>query len=85
MTLSINSEFIGLDAQVIDSSNKQIIGLSGKITYETRSMFEIQINGETKMIPKSHSTWEFTANTQKYIIDGSLISKRPEDRIKVKA
>lgn len=80
--MSLNSEFIGTHAQIVDSTNKQLIGLNGKIVNETQSMFTINTNNGAKMIPKQHSFWKF-ANEQ--IINGGLIAKRPEDRIKVKA
>ncbi|NDB63008.1 MAG: ribonuclease P protein subunit [Nitrososphaeria archaeon] len=80
--MSLNSEFIGIHAQIIDSTNKQLVGLNGKIVNETQSMFTINTNNGAKMIPKRHSSWKF-ANEQ--VINGDLIAKRPEDRIKVKA
>ncbi|MGQ0771900.1 MAG: ribonuclease P protein component 1 [Nitrososphaerota archaeon] len=80
----VNHELIGLETQIIDSSNKSLVGLSGKIIDETKFMLTIETENGTKMIPKQHSSWKFTANDQECIIDGKTISKRPEDRIKVK-
>ena len=80
--IALNSEFIGTQTQIVDSSNKSLVGLSGKIVNETQSTFTIHTNRGSKMIPKQHSSWKF-ANEQ--IINGDLIAKRPEDRIKVKA
>lgn len=80
--IAINSEFIGIHTQIVDSTNKQLIGLNGKIVNETQSMFTINTNNGTKAIPKQYSSWKF-ANDQ--VINGDLIAKRPEDRIKVKA
>ena len=48
-------------------------------------MFIVETKTGTKMFPRQHSNWKFTLNDQEYIIDGNVISKRPEDRIKVKA
>ena len=80
--MPLNSEFIGTHTQIVDSANKQLVGLNGKIVNETQSMFTINTNNGSKMIPKQHSSWKF-ANEQ--VINGDLIAKRPEDRIKVKA
>ncbi len=80
--MALNSEFIGLRTQIVDSTNKSLIGLNGKIVNETLSMFTLQTDSGSKMIPKQHSAWKFT-NDQ--VINGDLIAKRPEDRIKVKA
>jgi ribonuclease P protein subunit POP4 len=79
----INHEFIGLQTQVVESVNKALVGLSGKIIDETKFMFVLETQNGTKMIPKKHNRWEFASTKQ--IIDGNAISKRPEDRIKVKA
>lgn len=79
----VNHEFIGLNTEIIDSTNKALVGLSGKIVDETKSMFALETKSGTKMIPKQHSVWKFESSNE--IIDGKTISKRPEDRIKVKA
>lgn len=80
--MALNSEFIGMQTRIVDSSNKSFVGLSGKITYETKSTFTINTNTGSKIIPKQYNSWKF-ANDQ--VINGDLIAKRPEDRIKVKA
>lgn len=80
--MALNSEFIGMQTSIVDSSNKSLIGLNGKITHETKSTFTINTNTGSKIIPKQHNSWKFE-NDQ--VINGDLIAKRPEDRIKVKA
>jgi ribonuclease P protein subunit POP4 len=80
--MSLNSEFIGMHTQIVDSSNKSIVGMSGKIVNETQFTFTIHTSDSSKMIPKQHTSWKFE-NDQ--IINGDQIAKRPEDRIKVKA
>ncbi len=80
--ITINSEFIGLQTQIADSTNKSLIGLEGTIAFETQKTFTLQTSCGSKMIPKQHNTWKF-ANDQ--VINGQTIAKRPEDRIKVKA
>jgi ribonuclease P protein subunit POP4 len=78
----VNHEFIGLHTVVTDSTNKGVVGLSGKIIDETKSMFVLETKSGTKMVPKQHSSWKFESSNE--IIDGKTISRRPEDRIKVK-
>jgi ribonuclease P protein subunit POP4 len=80
----VNNELIGLQTQVVESTNKFIVGLEGKIVDETKSMFTLQTLRGFKMIPKQHNTWKFTLNGQDLLIDGNIIAKRPEDRLKVK-
>lgn len=81
----VNHELIGLDAQILESTNKTFVGLSGKIVDETKSMLLIETKHGTKMIAKRYNTWKFGLNDQSFIVNGGNISKRPEDRIKVRA
>jgi ribonuclease P protein subunit POP4 len=78
-------EFIGLDTQIIESSNQQVIGLNGTIINETKSMFTINTKKGIKHIPKSTSNWKFSISGQNTIVNGSKIAKRPFERIGVKA
>ncbi len=78
-------EFIGLNTQVIDSSNSQIIGLNGTIINETKSMFTLSTVKGIKLIPKSNNSWKFNVNNQQITVDGSKIQKRPFDRLGRKA
>ncbi len=81
----VNHELVGLDVQILESKNKTIVGLSGKVIDETKSMLLIDTKRGTKMVAKQHSKWKFTLDNQDFAVDGTAISKRPEDRIKVKA
>ena len=77
-------EFIGLDTQIINSSNQQVIGLNGTIINETKSMFTINTKKGLKNIPKSTNDWKFLVGNKKMIVKGSEITKRPFERIGVK-
>jgi ribonuclease P protein subunit POP4 len=77
----IQHEFIGLNTQIIDSSNSQIIGLNGTVINETKSMFTLSTIRGIKLIPKASSIWKFSLNNEKIIVDGSKIHKRPFDRL----
>lgn len=78
-------EFIGLDTQIVESSNSQVIGLNGTIINETKSMFSLNTVKGIKSIPKSNNSWKFNVNNQQITIDGSKIQKRPFDRLGGKA
>ena len=77
-------EFIGLDTEIVSSSNPQIIGLNGRIVDETKSMFKINTKNGTKSIAKATSNWKFSIEDNDVIVDGSQITKRSFDRIGVK-
>ena len=77
-------EFIGLDTEITESSNPQIIGLNGRIIDETKSMFRINTEKGTKFIAKNHNSWKFTIQNKEITIKGCKIEKRPFDRIGAK-
>ena len=73
-------EFIGLHTEIVLSTNPEIIGLTGRIIDETKSMFKIDTTHGAKSIAKSGSSWKFSIGNKDVIIDGSKITKRPFDR-----
>ena len=77
-------EFIGLETQIVDSTNQQVIGLNGTIINETKSMFTINTEKGMKIIPKSTNEWGFSIQGEKTIVNGSKIVKRSFERIGVK-
>ena len=78
-------EIIGLEAKIVESSNSQIIGLNGTVVYETKSMFTINTKEGFKKIPKNWNKWKFTLNDNFVEIDGKSLTKRPQDRLRIKA
>ena len=78
-------EFIGLDTEIIQSTNPQVIGLNGRIIDETKSMFTINTENGVKSIAKSTNDWKFSIQNKDIIVDGSKIAKRQFDRIGGKA
>ncbi|MDH3313386.1 MAG: ribonuclease P protein subunit [Nitrosopumilus sp.] len=78
-------EFIGLNTEIVKSTNPQVIGLNGRIINETKSMFTINTENGTKSIAKSTNSWKFSIENKDVIIEGSKITKRPFDRLGVKA
>ncbi len=77
-------ELIGLKTIISDSPNKQIIGLSGTIVDETKSMFVINTKKGFKMIPKKYNTWKFYINKKETTLSGTLFEKRSFDRLETK-
>ena len=77
-----NHELVGLEVTVIDSSNQDVIGLNGRVEYETKSMLQIKTSKqEIKFIPKNTCVLEFDLNGTLVVIDGVDIAKRSFDRI----
>lgn len=75
-------ELIGLTCKIIDSKNKNLIDIQGKIIDETRNTLKLQYKNETKIILKDQVTLEFTIKNKKIQVKGEKLVKRPEERIK---
>ena len=76
-------EFIGLKCSVVDASNKNQIGIKGKIVNETMKTLSIRENSEIiKNVEKKNSTFRVILNDKKILVEGNEIILRPEDRIK---
>ncbi|UCE43748.1 MAG: ribonuclease P protein component 1 [Candidatus Bathyarchaeota archaeon] len=75
--------FIGLNAEVVESSNPTCIGISGRVVDETRNVLVIMHQNEKKVIIKNVAVFHFTMLDGTVVeIDGKIIVGRPEDRIK---
>ena len=78
-------ELIGLEAQVVSSSDPTMLGTYGKILDETHDMLVIEHMSAAKIVPKSGSTLEVKLpDGQKVTIDGNKLIGRPEERVKRK-
>ena len=71
-------ELIGLNAEIIDSNNKDNIGIKGQIIDETKNTITIEQNKVTKRLFKNNITLKI--NNQK--IKGTSLKGRPKERIK---
>lgn len=78
---AVKYEFIGEMLEVVESSNKDLIGVKGKVINETKNMFELD-NG--KKLIKNQSVFDINIGEKVFRIDGKLLVGRPEDRIKKK-
>lgn len=77
-------ELIGLDTEVIESNNLQLVGLNGRVINETKSMLTINTKNGKKMIPKITSHLKFFVGSESFLVKGSSIAKRPFERIGAK-
>lgn len=74
-------EMIGLESEIVQASNSQIVGLNGMIVDETKNMFMINTEKGIKRIPKDSTTWKFSVNNTEIQIEGSTLMKRPHERL----
>ena len=79
----VHHEFIGLKVHATSLKNKSL-NLNGTIIDETKNTIKIEDeNNYEKVIPKGGSIFVFELpNGEKIEIDGTILSIRPEDRIK---
>jgi len=79
----VQHEFIGLKTKVVKSSNPQVVGIAGKVVYETRNTLTILHGGKRKVVVKDTAVFDFVMPDGTVVeIDGKVIMGRPEDRIK---
>lgn len=78
-------ELIGLYSEVVNSSNKFLIGICGDIIDETKKTISIETEHGIKIVPKDSSVLHlFLPNGEWVEIEGKILVNRPEDRIKKK-
>ena len=74
--------FIGLDAEVTKSSDRNLIGTKGRIVDETKNLFIIQTSDAEKKIPKKSCSFLLNLDDGKHEINGKKIAFRPAERPK---
>ncbi len=77
-------ELIGLQIEIIENKNEQLVGLKGKIIDETKNMIIIKSKEGEKKIIKKDSKFKIRIDEKNILVDGSLIVGRPEKRTKKK-
>ena len=75
-------ELVGLNIKVIDSKNKDNKGIEGKIIDETKNTITIMHKSKKKLLFKNNIKFETTIENKKIEVDGKVLAKRPEERIK---
>ena len=76
-------EIIGLTCTIVDSTNKELVGITGKIINENKNMLTLNTKFGEKLIPKNICEFKITKNNEILTISGSLLSKRPHERLEV--
>ncbi len=79
----VQQELIGLNAEVVGSSNPSCAGISGKVVDETRNVLVIMHQNKRKTVIKNTAVFHFTMPDGTVVeINGKVIVGRPEDRVK---
>lgn len=77
----VSHELIGLQAQLVASNNKQLVGLNGKIVDETKFMFALNTKNGIKRLAKNTSRWKFELDGKEIELDGARLTRRPYERM----
>ena len=81
----VQHELIGLEVEVVDSSNSKNIGIKGKVVDETRNTLVVEKrNGKEVVLIKEENIFIFDLGEERVRVDGRVLVGRPEDRIKKK-
>lgn len=78
----MKAEFIGSYAEVIDSKNKSLIGIKGKVVDETKNTFTIKTKEKMKTIAKNQVKLKVDLPSGEVEVDGKLLVGKSEDRLK---
>jgi ribonuclease P protein subunit POP4 len=77
----LNHELIGLESEVVSSTNPFNIGIHGEVIDETMQTILIK-NQISKRIQKRGTIFKFKLNDETVTVDGDALLGRPEDRVK---
>ncbi|MBD3210540.1 ribonuclease P protein subunit [Candidatus Micrarchaeota archaeon] len=77
------STFIGLEVEIIRSSQRGLEGLKGTIVDETKNLLVIETKEKEVKVPKVSSTFRFFLDSGGHVdVEGSRITFRPHERPK---
>ena len=83
MKLSMVSEFdlIGQSVTILNSKNKEIVGIKGKIIMETKNMIVMNTKNGKRSIPKN--VCQLSNNGEVIETDSTKFNKRPHERLEM--
>ncbi|MCS7093990.1 MAG: ribonuclease P protein component 1 [Candidatus Aenigmarchaeota archaeon] len=81
----VRHELIGLEVEVLKSTNKFQVGIKGKVVDETYNTLVILTEKGEKVVAKKDCVFLFKIpNGKKVQVEGWVLVGKPEDRIKKK-
>ena len=76
-------EIIGLTCTIVDSTNKELVGITGKIINENKNVLTLNTKFGEKLIPKNTCEFNITKNNDTITISGSQLLTYPYERLEV--
>lgn len=78
----VRAELIGRDVEIVNSKNKSLDNIKGKIIDETRNMITIQTSKGIKKVIKDQVNFRMKIGNKIVEVEGKKLVNRPEDRLK---
>jgi len=77
------STFVGLQVEIVNSSQRDLVGTKGKVVDETKNLIIIEKKDKEIKVQKVSCTFRFTLDDGETIdVDGKKIAFRPHERPK---
>lgn len=76
-------EIIGLTCTVDNSTNKELVGITGKIINESKNMLILNTKFGEKLIPKKICTFKISNHNDTTTISGTKLYNRSHERLEV--
>ncbi|MEK6936764.1 MAG: ribonuclease P protein subunit [Nanoarchaeota archaeon] len=78
----LRHELIGLKMEVIESKNKNLIGIQGTIVDETKNTLVVKTPEKSLTLVKDQVTLKIFKDNHEIKVNGEILVGRPEDRLK---
>ena len=79
----LQHEIIGLDAEITESRDLGLVGLSGRILDETQRTVSIFHESRRIVVPKNVAVFQLVLPNGEIVqVHGEMLLGRPEDRVK---
>jgi ribonuclease P protein subunit POP4 len=75
-------ELIGLEIEVVEASNRNLVGKKGKVIDETRNTLTVRGGGKETRLLKAAIVFRTKVGGELVQVDGKKLVGRPEDRVK---
>ncbi|PSP79835.1 ribonuclease P [Halobacteriales archaeon QS_4_69_225] len=85
----VRHELAGLDVEVAESPNPDLVGVAGRVVDETTNTLLVATDDGVKRVPKAAATFRFrldgeTRGATRVVVDGDRLLARPARRTETK-
>ena len=76
----VRHELAGLDVEVVESPNPDLVGIAGRVVDETTNTVLVATGDGVKRVPKAETTFRFRLQEADVVVDGDRLVARPARR-----